>query len=155
MLYAKVVNDEFNVMSNEENFVYVINNCWKELRIYIEKLWDKICVSLYKWKISHILWCMHLLEILCEKWQINPSRRSNVVYCKYFHRKCITYLPLWRKLKPTHDTDNLVFSFGTNSYYSTFTLPLLWEIRHIQIGVCGKLWMTIWHLIKTMGINTA
>ncbi len=41
VLYAKVVNVEFNVMSNEEKFVYLINNCWKELSIYIEKEWDK------------------------------------------------------------------------------------------------------------------
>ncbi len=27
ILYAKVVNVEFNVMSNEERFVYLINNC--------------------------------------------------------------------------------------------------------------------------------
>ncbi len=30
ILYARVVNVEFNVMSNEEKFVYLINNCWKE-----------------------------------------------------------------------------------------------------------------------------
>ncbi len=29
MFYAKVVDDEFDVMSNEERFVYLINNCWK------------------------------------------------------------------------------------------------------------------------------
>ena len=48
MLYNKVVNVEFNVMSNEEKFVYLINNCWKELSIYIEKAWDKRNGSLYK-----------------------------------------------------------------------------------------------------------
>ncbi len=47
-MYAKVVNVEFNVMSNEEKFVYLINNCWKELSIYIEKALDKRNVSSYK-----------------------------------------------------------------------------------------------------------
>ncbi len=47
ILYAKVVNVEFNVMSNEEKLVYLINNCWKELSIYIEKAWDKrnVCTN--------------------------------------------------------------------------------------------------------------
>ncbi len=48
MLYAKVVNVEFNVMSNEEKFIYLINNYWKELRIYVEKAWDERNGSLYK-----------------------------------------------------------------------------------------------------------
>ncbi len=38
-LYAKVVDLEF--MSNEEKFVYLINNCWKELSIYIQKVCGK------------------------------------------------------------------------------------------------------------------
>ncbi len=41
MLYDKVVNIEFNVTSNDEEFEYLINNVWKELSIYIEKTWDK------------------------------------------------------------------------------------------------------------------
>ncbi len=41
LLYAKIANVEFNVMSYEEKLVYLINNCWKELSIYIEKTWDK------------------------------------------------------------------------------------------------------------------
>ncbi len=48
MLYAQVVNVEFNVMSNEERFVNLINNYWKELSIYIEKMWDKRNSGLYK-----------------------------------------------------------------------------------------------------------
>ncbi len=48
MFYAKVIHVEFNVMSNEETFVYLINNCWKELSIYIEKAWDERNGSLYK-----------------------------------------------------------------------------------------------------------
>ncbi len=43
-----IVDVEFNVMSNEERFVHLINNCWSELHIYIEKAWDKRNVSLYK-----------------------------------------------------------------------------------------------------------
>ncbi len=48
MLYATVVNVEFNVMLNEEHFIYLINNYWTELSIYIEKIWDKRNGSLYK-----------------------------------------------------------------------------------------------------------
>ncbi len=48
ILYANVVNVEFNVISNEETFACLINNSWKELSIYIEKAWDKRNGSLYK-----------------------------------------------------------------------------------------------------------
>ncbi len=48
MLYGKVVNIELNVMSNEEKFVYLINQYWKELSIYIEKAWDIRNGILYK-----------------------------------------------------------------------------------------------------------
>ncbi len=36
ILYVKIV--EFNVMSNEETFICLINNYWKELSIYMEKI---------------------------------------------------------------------------------------------------------------------
>ncbi len=48
ILYAKVVDIEFKVMSNEEKFVYLINYCWKTLKIYIENALDKRNGCLYK-----------------------------------------------------------------------------------------------------------
>ncbi len=48
MLYAKVVNFEFNLISNEETFVYLINNYREELNSYIERALGKINGSLYK-----------------------------------------------------------------------------------------------------------
>ncbi len=48
MLYAQVVNVKLNVMSNEETFVYLIINCWKQMNSYIEKACDKRNGSLYK-----------------------------------------------------------------------------------------------------------
>ncbi len=40
MLYAEFVNVEFITMSNEEKFIYLINNYWKEQSIYTKKAWD-------------------------------------------------------------------------------------------------------------------
>ncbi len=48
IMFSKVHNLEFNVMSNEEKLVYLTNHHWKELSIYIEKLWDKRNEILYK-----------------------------------------------------------------------------------------------------------
>ncbi len=41
IMFSKVRNLEFNVMSNEEKLVYLTNHYWKELNISMEKAWDK------------------------------------------------------------------------------------------------------------------
>ncbi len=50
IMFSKVHNLEFNVMSNEEKLVhvYLTNHHWKELSIFIEKAWDKRNEILYK-----------------------------------------------------------------------------------------------------------
>ncbi len=47
-MYAKIVNIEFNVISNEDKFEYLINNYKKRLSIYIKKAWVNRNGSLYK-----------------------------------------------------------------------------------------------------------
>ncbi len=47
-MFSKVHNLEFNVMSNEEKLIYLTNHHWKELNIFIEKVWDKKIKFLYK-----------------------------------------------------------------------------------------------------------
>ncbi len=37
IMFSTVHNLEFNVMSNDENLVYLTNHHWKELSIFIEK----------------------------------------------------------------------------------------------------------------------
>ncbi len=65
MWYAKVVNVEYNIISNEENFVYLTNNYYKEISIYSEKTWDKRNgISLYK-GISYSV--MHVGEKVVDK----------------------------------------------------------------------------------------
>ncbi len=67
MLYVKVLIGEFNVMSNEENCIYLINNCSKELSIYIEKVWYKRNGILYKYinkrSLPYIVMHVHLTFI--------------------------------------------------------------------------------------------
>ncbi len=41
IMFSKVHNLEFNVMSNEEKLVYLTNHHEKESSIFIEKAWDK------------------------------------------------------------------------------------------------------------------
>ncbi len=48
ILFSKVHNLEFNVMSNKEKLVSLTNHHWKELSIYIEKAWNKRNEILYK-----------------------------------------------------------------------------------------------------------
>ncbi len=46
-MFSKVDNLEFNLMSNKDKLVYLINHRWKELGIFIEKAWEKINDILY------------------------------------------------------------------------------------------------------------
>ncbi len=48
IIFSKVYNLEFNIMSNEEKRVYLTNHHWKEISIFIEKAWDKKNEILYK-----------------------------------------------------------------------------------------------------------
>ncbi len=48
IMFSNVHNFEFNVMSNEEKLVYLTNHHWKELSIFIEKVWNKRDEILYK-----------------------------------------------------------------------------------------------------------
>ncbi len=48
IMFSKVHNLEFNVMSIEEKLVYLTYHHWKELSIVIEKAWDKRNEILYK-----------------------------------------------------------------------------------------------------------
>ncbi len=48
IMFSKVHNLEFNVMSNEEKLVYLSNHHWKELSIFIEKAWYNRNEILYK-----------------------------------------------------------------------------------------------------------
>ncbi len=48
IMFSKIDNLEFYLMSKEKKLVYLVNQYWKELGIFIEKTWEKRNEILYK-----------------------------------------------------------------------------------------------------------
>ncbi len=57
IMFSKVDNLEFNLMSNEETRVQLTNHDWKELDNFLEKAWEKGNDILYEQQYA-ILSCM-------------------------------------------------------------------------------------------------
>ncbi len=48
IMFSKIDNLEFYLMSKEKKLVYLVNQYWEELGIFIEKTWEKRNDILYK-----------------------------------------------------------------------------------------------------------